>query len=129
MMNNPLLYNIGITLLPGVGDVTAKTLIAYCGSAEAVFSEKRSRLEKIPGAGTMMVDAITNSDIQKDVLDRAEEEIKFIEKKKITPLFFTDAGYPKRLKQCADSPVLLYTKGNMDLNVERIVSIVGSRKS
>lgn len=129
MTNNALIYNIGITLLPGVGDITAKNLIAYCGSAEAVFSENKSRLEKIPGAGTMMVDAILNSDIQKDALHRAEEEIQFIEKKKITPLFFTDAGYPKRLKECADSPVMLYTKGNMNLNAERIVSIVGSRKS
>ena len=129
MTTDPLIYNIGITLLPGVGDITAKNLIAYCGSAEAVFSEKRSRLEKIPGAGTMMVDTIMNSDIQKDALERAEEEIKFIEKENIIPLFFTDANYPKRLKECADSPVMLYTKGNMNLNAERIMSIVGSRKS
>jgi DNA processing protein len=60
MTNNALIYNIGITLLPGVGDITAKNLIAYCGSAEAVFSENKSRLEKIPGAGTMMVDAINS---------------------------------------------------------------------
>lgn len=129
MADNSLIYNIGITLLPGVGHITAKNLIAYCGSAEAVFAEKRSQLEKIPGAGTMMVDSILNSDIQKDALDRAEEEIKFIEKQKITPLFFTDAKYPKRLKECTDSPVILYTKGNMNLNVGKIVSIVGSRKS
>jgi len=129
MAGNALLYNIGITLLPGVGGITAKNLIAYSGSAEAVFSEKRSRLEKIPGAGTVMVDTILNSDIQKDALHRAEEEIKFIEKQKITPLFFTDANYPKRLKECADSPVMIYAKGNMNLNVDRIVSIVGSRRS
>ncbi|MFI5164185.1 MAG: DNA-processing protein DprA [Bacteroidia bacterium] len=129
MTDHALLYNIGITLLPGVGDITAKNLIAYCGSAEAVFSEKKSRLEKIPGAGTIMVDTIMNSDIQKDALKRAEEEIKFIEKKNIVPLFFTDATYPKRLKECADSPVMLYSKGNANLNAERIVAIVGSRKS
>lgn len=126
-MNSPLLYNIGITLLPGVGGITAKNLIAYCGSAEAVFSEKKSQLEKIPGAGTVLVDALTNSDIQKDALQRAEEEIKFIEKKKIIPLFFTDANYPVRLKQCADSPVMLYTKGTMNLNAAHVISMVGSR--
>src|SRR3989304_5069525 len=103
-MNSPLLYNIGITLLPGVGNITAKNLIAYCGSAEAVFKEKKSRLEKIPGAGTILVDALTNSDIQKDALTRAEEEIKFMEKNKVLGLFFTDKNYPKRLQQCADSP-------------------------
>ncbi len=129
MSGNALIYNIGITLLPGVGSITAKNLIAYCGSAEAVFAEKRSRLEKIPGVGSLMADSIANSELQKDALDRAEEEVKFIEKENIRPLFFTDTEFPQRLKECADSPVMLYTKGNMNLNAERIVSIVGSRRS
>ena len=129
MAGNSLIYNIGLTLLPGVGSITAKNLLAYCGSAEAVFSEKRSRLEKIPGIGTLLVDSIASSDIQKDALQRAEEEIRFIEKENISPLFFTDTNYPHRLKECADSPVMLYTKGSMNLNAERIVSIVGSRRS
>ena len=129
MAANSLVYNIGITLLPGVGSITAKNLIAYCGSAEAVFSEKKSRLEKIPGIGTIAAEAISNSALQKDALERAEEEIGYIEKENITPLFFTDENFPKRLKECADSPVMLYTKGKMDLNAARIVSIVGSRKS
>lgn len=129
MSGNALKYNIGITLLPGVGAVTAKNLIAYCGSAEAVFSEKRSRLEKIPGIGTVVAETITNSEVQKDTLERAEEEILFIEKNDIKPIFFTDDDFPKRLKECTDSPVMLYTKGVMNLNAERIVSIVGSRKA
>lgn len=129
MTNSPLIYNIGITLLPGVGSITAKNLIAYCGSAEAVFSEKRSKLEKIPGIGTLVADTITNSGVQKDALERAEQEIKFIEKENINPLFFTDEQFPKRLKECTDSPVMLYTKGVMNLNAERMVSLVGSRRS
>ncbi len=129
MTHDPLIYNIGITLLPGVGSITAKNLIAYCGSAEAVFAEKRSRLEKIPGVGTVAAETISSSAIQKDALERAEEEVAFIQKEGITPLFFTDEAYPRRLKECADSPVMLYTKGAMNLNAERIVSIVGSRRS
>lgn len=138
MTHCPLIYNIGITLLPGVGSVTAKNLIAYCGSAEAVFSEKRSKLEKVPGVGAVVLDTITNGSVQKDALQRAEEELKFIEKENIKPLFFTDEDFPKRLKECADSPVMLYTKGVMkpvgnssiglNLNAERIVSMVGSRR-
>ncbi len=129
MISTSLIYNIGITLLPGVGAITAKNLIAYCGSAQAVFSEKKSRLEKIPGVGSILLDTILNSEIQKDALERAEEEIRFIEKESITPLFFTDDAFPQRLKECSDSPVMLYTKGKMALNAERIISIVGSRRS
>jgi DNA processing protein len=64
----------------------------------------------------------------KAVLKRAEEEIKFIQKYKIQPLFFTDENYPARLKYCSDSPVMLYYKGNADLNKEKIIGIVGTRK-
>ena len=48
-MNEQLLYHIAITSIPNVGDITAKKLIAYCGSSEQVFKEKKSVLEKIPG--------------------------------------------------------------------------------
>jgi DNA processing protein len=115
--------------LPGVGDITAKNLIAYCGSTEEVFKANKKTLEKIPGIGTVLIDVISNGEIQSDALKRAEEEIKFIEKEKITVLFFTDKNFPYRLKQCDDAPVLLYNKGNADLNAEKIISIVGTRNA
>jgi DNA processing protein len=116
-------YQIGLTLLPGVGDVLGKKLVAYCGGVEAVFKQKRSALEKIPGIGQKLV----NSILSQNVLHRAEEEIKFIEKHNITPLFYLDKHYPDMLKHCVDSPILLYFKGNSGLNVPRIISIVGTR--
>ncbi len=119
-----LTYQIGLTLLDGVGDVLAKNLVAYCGSAEQVFKTKKVQLEKIPGIGTYTSSAILNS---KSVLLRAEKELKFIEEKTITPLFFTDKNFPQRLKNCNDSPVMLYYKGNADLNVEKVIAVVGTR--
>jgi DNA processing protein len=119
-----LTYQIGLTLLDGVGDVLAKNLVAYCGSAEQVFKTKKAQLEKIPGIGSYTSNALIAS---KSVLLRAEQEIKFIEDKKIQPLFFTDKNYPQRLKNCNDSPVMLYYKGNTDLNVDKVVAVVGTR--
>lgn len=119
-----LTYQIGLTLLDGVGDVLAKNLVAYCGSAEQVFKTSKAQLEKIPGIGTYTASAIVKS---KSVLDRAEQEIKFIEEKQITPLFFTDKDYPQRLKNCNDSPVMLYYKGNANLNADKVVAVVGTR--
>ncbi len=120
-----LQYQIGITLLPGIGDVIGKKLIAYCGGAEAVFKQKKNALEKVPNVGKKLVDSILNQ----NVLKRAEEEIAFIEKHNITPLFYLDKKYPARLKNCADSPLMLYYLGNADLNVPKIVSIVGTRNA
>lgn len=75
------------------------------------------------------MDVISNGEIQSDALKRAEEEIKFIEKEKITALFFTEKIFPFRLKQCEDAPVLLYYKGSADLNAQKIISIVGTRNA
>jgi len=75
-----LKYQIGITLIPGVGDVNGKKLISYCGSAEAVFNEKKKALLKIPGIGESTVAYI----VSQNVLARAEEEIEFIEDNKET---------------------------------------------
>lgn len=120
-----LLYQIGLTLMDGIGDVNAKALLAYCGSAEEVFKQKRSHLQKIPGIGQILSNSVIKS---KPLLSRAEKEIEFIQKYKIKPLFFTSEDYPSRLKFCSDSPILLYYKGNADLNAEKIVAVVGTRR-
>ncbi len=120
-----LVYQIALTLLPGVGDITAKKLVSYCGSVEAVFTEKYHRLLKIPGIGELTAKSIASQ----NVFTRAEEEIAFIEKYKIQPLFYLEPEYPRRLKNCTDSPIMLYYKGNTNLNTAHILSIVGTRRA
>lgn len=118
-----LIYQLALTLIPGIGDVNAKKLIAYCGGVEAVFREKRKNLLKIPGVGQ----AIANSLHRKDVFARAEKEIGFIRQYQVNPLFYLDPDYPDRLKHCDDGPILLYFKGKANLCQKRILSIVGTR--
>ncbi len=120
-----LQYQIALTLIEGVGDVNAKALLAYCGSASEVFRQKRSALQKIPGIGETLSGSVIKS---REVFKRAEQEIRFIEKYNIQPLFFSDASYPGRLRYCNDSPILLYYKGNANLNAEKVVAVVGTRK-
>ena len=125
MMQEDLLYKIGITLIPGVGDVNAKKLIAYCGGVEAVFKEKQNALIKIPGIGLSVAESI----IKSNVISLAEQEIKFIEQNEVKPLFYLDADYPERLKHCTDNPVMLYFKGNCNLNANKILGVVGTRNA
>lgn len=126
-MNDSLLYNIAITLIPNVGDVTAKKLIAYCGSSEQVFKEKKSVLEKIPGIGPINAQGIIQN--KNMALELAEQEVKFVDKNEITPLFYLDEKYPQRLLHCEDGPVILYAQGNIDFNTQKVVSIVGTRRA
>lgn len=125
METSGLLYEIGITLIKGIGDINGKKLVAYCGGPEAVFKEKTAALLKIPGIGKSTVSQIKGQ----KVLDRAELEIKFIEKYKISPLFYTNPAYPARLLNCEDGPIMLYYKGNVNLNHHRTISVVGTRRA
>lgn len=124
-MSDDLKYKIALSLIPNIGDILAKRLVAYCGSAEAIFKEKKSALEKIPGIGSFSANAVINH----SVFEKAEEELHFIEKNNIQPLFYLDKNYPKRLFHCEDGPVMLYYKGNADLNAEKIISVVGTREA
>ena len=123
-MREDLIYKIALTQVPLVGAVTAKNLISYCGGIEAVFRAKKKELLKIPGVGPRIV---TNL-LQKEVLVKAEAELKFIEDHQIDPIFFLDPDYPYRLQPLPDAPVLLYYKGKTPLNAERLISIVGTRQ-
>lgn len=124
MQPHELTYQIALTLLDGIGDVLAKNLIAYCGSAEQVFKSKSREIEKIPGIGPVLSASIAN---HRSLFERAEKEQRFMAENGIRPLFFTDKEYPQRLRHCHDSPVMLYYKGTADLNATRIVSVVGTR--
>ena len=118
-----LLYQIGISLIPEVGHISAKKLINHLGSAEAIFKESAKNLLLIPGINRRMVNSIVNQSI----LGRAEKEINFIEKNKISPLYFMDKDYPNRLKHCVDGPIIMYFKGDVNFNVPKVISIVGTR--
>lgn len=124
-MHNDLLYQIALTQIPNIGDVHAKALINHLGNAEAILKAPKKELESIEGIGSIRAKSIKEF----NDLSLAEEEIKFIEKYKITPLFITDKNYPQRLLNCYDSPLLLYFKGNADLNQSKIVAIVGTRNN
>jgi DNA processing protein len=63
------------------------------------------------------------------VLERAKREIDFILKNRIQTFFYLDDNYPSRLKGCSDSPIILYFKGNANLNERRIISVVGTRNA
>ncbi|MDO4755267.1 MAG: DNA-processing protein DprA [Parabacteroides sp.] len=122
-MTDKQIYQIGLTMINGVGDILARQLLQSIGDAEAIFTEKQVLLEKIPGIGNKLAAEIKHP----DVLKRAEKEMRFIEKNQISYYFFTDTSYPARLKECPDAPILFYFKGNTNLNNQRIISVVGTR--
>jgi len=120
-----LIHKIALTLIKGVGAITAKNLLESFGTAEAVFAAKHNHLIAIEGIGVITASHILDT----NALKSAAEQLRFLQNYKIKVLFYTDAEYPQRLKNCFDAPVLLYYKGTADLNHARVVSIVGTRKA
>lgn len=119
------IHRLALSMLKGIGPVNARNLVAYCGGVDALFTDKAARrsLEKIPGIGSTLSASILGS----KVIHAAEKELAYVRKQKLRMLFYLDAEYPARLKQCEDAPVLLFVKGDAQLDVERSVSIVGTR--
>jgi DNA processing protein len=122
-MTENLIHKIALSLIPGIGSITAKSLIAYTGSAEQVFREKEKSLRQIPGVGSVLAKNIVSS----EVMARAGREVEFLQKNNVDALFYLDNDYPQRLLGCSDAPIILYIKGNPFLNCAKVISIVGTR--
>ncbi|BAV08750.1 DNA processing protein [Filimonas lacunae] len=118
-----LLYQIALTMVPHIGAVQAKILIDHFGDASSVFKANSKQLSGIENIGTVRAGSITNF----SGFQAAEEQIRFIEKYRIQPLFITDAHYPQRLLHCNDAPTILYYKGNAHLNATKVISVIGTR--
>lgn len=120
-----ILHQVALTYLKNIGPASARAMVAYFGSADRVFTVSKEKLIGVSGIGLKTIEHL-NFD---EALRKADEELKFIEKNSIDVIFYTDPRYPKRLKSCNDAPVLLYSKGNADLNARRVISIVGTRNA
>lgn len=107
-----------------VGDVNAKKLMEHCGSAAQVFKERKDLLLKIEGIGHNTLSQLHDA----THLKAAEQEFEAINNNGIEYCFFKDGDYPKLLKHCVDSPILLFRRGNINLQAKRVISIVGTRK-
>lgn len=124
MAKDELIAILRLQNIPNVGDVIAKKLIGHCGSPTAIFDDKLQSLLKIDGIGTHALKQLHD----KEHLEAAESEYNFIKTKNIECSYFMDAGYPSYLKHCIDGPILLFKKGNINLEGRKIISIVGTRK-
>jgi DNA processing protein len=100
-----------------------RQLVDEVGSAKELLENASHIREIIPDATPRLVSLLTDSSL----IERAEREMEFIEKNGIKLLCLGDEGYPYRLAECDDAPLVLHSMGNADLNAKHIVSIVGTR--
>lgn len=117
---------IALSLIPGLGPTSCRKLLeAYPG--EDIFALPPTELKLAFGNHRSIIDAIRN----KSTHARAEQELKQAEGHGVRILFCEEADYPQRLnrEETQDCPVILYVLGKADLNAERSIAIVGTRRS
>lgn len=125
MNEQEILYTMALTQLPGLGIASQRLLLDAMGSATAIYEHRNHIREALPEAGARISEALSQMD---DKLQRAEKELAFCKKKRITCLHIQSEDYPLRLRSCPDAPPLLFHRGSTPLNTPHIVSIVGTRR-
>ena len=122
--DNGLLYELALALAPGIGPRIAGELLAHFGTAQEVMRATAKQLMCVPGMGAVRVKALKHADLMR----HAEKEMAFAARHAIRCLFIGDHNYPSRLQHCSDAPLMLFYRGNADLNAAKIIAIVGTRK-
>lgn len=123
MPSSSLIFALSLQHAPYVGPISAKKLIAHCGSAEQVLKSSKKALSKIAGIGSRVVQSIH----LKANMIAAESELSFMQKHNIKGLYFESEAYPNNLRHCVDGPIVLFQKGNVEWNQQPILSIIGTR--
>lgn len=119
-------YYVALSMIPLIGSVTARQLINYCGSAEAVFSIPLHRLTTISGIGPKIRHQLSD---RRRWLTLAEQEIEQCAHRGIEILTPVLPQYPERLRHIYDAPVALFYQGTVPLDSRKVISVVGTRQA
>ena len=122
-----ILNAIALTRISGFGGMLATRLYNEFGSATEVFANADNFGDIVePQFAKRLQKSI--ADHQDEALHRAEKEIEFAEKGRISCITMNSPLYPSRLLGCDDAPIVIYYRGTADLNAQRILSVVGTRR-
>ncbi len=124
-MSQTLFYRLALTMIDQVGPMTSRKLLATFGEADEVFKASKKDLLSVAGLKLDIAETI----LSQSTFTKAEQEIKFIEDEKIKVLFHQDEDFPERIRVHKTAPILLYYRGEADLNYHRTIGIVGTRKT
>ena len=124
-MEQELFYVMALTRLTNFNYQQALELYKTVGSAQLLYEHRNEIGDIVKEASPTLMQALQNWD---DAMKRADFELHYMQEHNIRGLVLGDDDYPQRLCECPDAPLVLYYKGNCDLNQTKIVSIVGTRQ-
>ena len=124
-MNDELFYAMALTRLTNFNFQQALELYKTVGCAQQIYEHRNDIGDIIEDCSPRLIEALKDWD---GAMKRAEFELKFMQDHQIRALTPLDDDYPQRLCECADAPIVLYYRGNADLNRSKVVNVVGTRQ-
>ncbi|MGB7290863.1 MAG: DNA-processing protein DprA [Thermodesulfobacteriota bacterium] len=116
-------YWLGLSFVPGVGDVGYKSLISRFQNPKAVFEASAKELDQVEGIGGKTAEAIKNFSDWESV-NSAIENLRRLGFKLVS---ITDKDYPKNLSKIYYPPSILYFHGEIFPSDELALAVVGTR--
>ena len=123
-MKQEHLYAIALTRIGGFNLPALMELYQKAGSATVVYEHRHNICDILPDATPHLVEVLKNWD---NILPFAERELQYDEQNNIEVLCLNDVNYPQRLRECPDAPLVLYKRGNVNLNKQHTLDIIGTR--
>ena len=117
-------YYLALQAAEGIGSRGARKLLERFDNPKDLLRARSELLLKIPGLGPQRIKSLKS----KEIFERAEAELIRISRDKVRMISIADREYPERLKECPDAPLVLFARGDLELQGRRVISIVGTRK-
>ncbi len=121
-MSNKLGFWIGFSKVPGIGPTRLRTLLDYYGDVEVAWQSNPMEWQSV-GLDKRTIESFVRvrSALNLDV------EVTKIENLAVSVLTWDSPDYPASLKNIPDPPITLYVRGNLVLEDNWAVAIVGTR--
>ncbi|MCQ2196424.1 MAG: DNA-processing protein DprA [Bacteroidaceae bacterium] len=125
MSDSETLYSMALTRIPRLNVPTQRILMEALGSATAIYENCHDIKSVLPDVSPVLQENLSRMD---EFLPRVQQELEWARSKRIQCITLGDEAYPGRLRECPDAPIVLYYRGNADLNNLHIINMVGTRQ-
>ncbi len=115
---------IALNMVPHVGPVRLRRLLAFFGSATAILQARPQQLREVEGIGPEASESIAGWEKTVD-LSGELRRVEAFGAHVVTP---SDAAYPPSLKEIHDPPIVLYVWGELSPRDAHSIAVVGTRK-
>lgn len=123
IMNEDLICDVALSLIPCVNFKLRKYLLDKCGSSKAIFTSEG--LDMITDLKDEVRSAILNGNAKSKAKELIERELGF----GVSIINYSSDKYPNLLRYSHDFPMYLFMKGDCDLNCNKPISFVGTRRA